>query len=137
MTDSKKTKLLIVDDDKSLLDLIEVILESAGFESIVASNAPDALKIVEDNGQDLEGVVIDLNLRDFPGERLIDDINKLAPHIAIFMTSGCLNEEIKERLGDRRVEGIITKPFRTADLIEKVVDGLRRRHVRELSREGA
>lgn len=137
MTDSKKTKLLIVDDDESLLDLIEVILESAGFESIVASNAPDALKIVEDNGQDLEGVVIDLNLRDFPGERLIDDINKLAPNIAIFMTSGCLNEEIKERLGDRQVEGIITKPFRTADLIEKVVDGLGRRNVQELSSEGA
>jgi len=78
-----------------------------------------------------------LNLRDFPGERLIEDIKKLAPQMAIFMTSGCLNEEITERLGDRRVEGIITKPFRAADLIEKVVDGLRRQNIRELSSEGA
>ena len=137
MTDSKKTKLLIVDDDESLLDLIEAILESAGFESIATSNAPDALKIVQDGGQNLEGVIIDLNLRDFPGERLIEDIKKLAPQMAIFMTSGCLNEEITERLGDRRVEGIITKPFRAADLIEKVVDGLRRQNIRELSSEGA
>jgi len=137
MTDSKKTKLLIVDDDESLLDLIEAILESAGFESIATCNAPDALKIVQDDGQNLEGVIIDLNLRDFPGERLIEDIKKLAPQMAIFMTSGCLNEEITERLGDRRVEGIITKPFRAADLIEKVVDGLRRQNIRELSSEGA
>ena len=137
MTDSKKTKLLIVDDDESLLDLIEAILESAVFESIATSNAPDAMKIVQDDGQNLEGVIIDLNLRDFPGERLIEDIKKLAPQMAIFMTSGCLNEEITERLGDRRVEGIITKPFRAADLIEKVVDGLRRQNIRELSSEGA
>ena len=53
------------------------------------------------------------------------------------MTSGCLDEEIKERLGERQVEGIITKPFRSADLIEKLAAGLESHRVQELSREGA
>lgn len=137
MSESKKAKLLVVDDDESLLDLIEVILETAGFESTVASNAPDALKIIQEEGPNFEGVVLDLNLQDFPGERMIDDIKELAPHLAVFMTSGCLSEEIQERLGGRHVDGIITKPFGSADLIEKVVTGLELRRVRELSSEGA
>ena len=137
MTDSKKTKLLIIDDDQSLLDLIQVILESAGFESTTASNAADALRIIESGGTDLDGVILDLNLQDLPGERMIEDIKSLAPRLAIFMTSGCLDEEIKERLGERQVVGIITKPFRSADLIEKLAAGLESHRVQELSRKGA
>ena len=137
MADAKKTKFLVVDDDESLLDLIEIILDAAGFESTIVSNAPDALKTVSDKSQNLDGVILDLNLQDFPGERMIDDLRRLAPGLPIYITSGCLAEEIHERLEGRQVDGIITKPFRSADLTSKLRTGLEQRSIQEPSSEGA
>ena len=137
MADAKKTKFLVIDDDQSLLELIEIILDTAGFESTIVSNAPDALKAIAEDGQNLDGVILDLNLRDFPGERMFDDIRRLAPELPIFITSGCLAEEIHERLEGRQVDGIITKPFRSADLSSKLKTGLEQHLIREPSSEGA
>ena len=137
MADAKKTKFLVIDDDESLLDLIEIILDTAGIESTIVSNAPDALKTISEDCQNLDGVILDLNLQDFPGERMVDDIRKRAPELPIFITSGCLEEEIHERLEGRQVDGIITKPFRSADLTSKLKTELEQRLIREPSSEGA
>jgi len=137
MAGAKKTKFLVIDDDQSLLELIEIILDTAGFESTIVSNASDALKAIAEDSQSLDGVILDLNLQDFLGERMFDDIRRLAPKLPIFITSGCLTEEIHERLGGRQVDGIITKPFRSADLTSKLKAGLEQRFIREPSSEGA
>ena len=137
MVDAKKTKFLVIDDDQSLLELIEIILDTAGLESTIVNNAPDALKAIAEDGQNLDGVILDLNLQDFPGERMFDDIRRLAPELPIFITSGCLTEEIHERLEGRPVDGIITKPFRSADLTSKLKTGLEQRLIGEPSSESA
>ena len=62
---------------------------------------------------------------------------RLAPELPILITSGCLNEEIHERLEGRPVDGIITKPFRSADLTSKLKTGLEQRLIGEPSSESA
>jgi len=53
-----KDKILIVDDDKKIRRLIEIYLKSEGFETIVAENGHEALKLVEKEEFDL--VILDI-----------------------------------------------------------------------------
>lgn len=116
--------ILIVDDDAGMRGLLEVLLETAGFNTLAAEDGHSALELLAANLDSINGCLLDLNLEDCVGEELYDRLVKLAPSLAVFPMSGCYGDEIQERFGKRPISGIITKPFRSSQLIETIAAGL-------------
>lgn len=137
MFNPKLGRFLVIDDDESLRALLSLILESVGIESICVGNSQEALRVLKNDRENIQGILLDLNLENSRGEDLLDQLVTVGSNLIVFMISGCLSEEIEERIGDRSIDGIITKPFQTAELIRAIKGAVEKRQELIPSREGA
>ena len=137
MGNSSLGTFLVIDDDESLRTLLNLILGSVGINSICVGTSNEAISALEEDNGTINGILLDLNLENSRGEDLLDQILTFNSDLVVFMISGCLSEEIEERIGDRAIDGIITKPFQTAELIQLIRDAVIKRQELITSREGA
>lgn len=126
MLETSPITILIIDDDESIRSLLIAILEASGIQALCAENADDAIAELRIPNRSIQGVLLDLNLSQSKGEELYDEIVSIDPKIAVFPMSGCTREEIEERFADKRIAGIITKPFLPSNLMITISEGLAR-----------
>ena len=120
-------KVLIVEDDVSILMGLKFCLEQEGFVVETASLGKEALEKVK-NGFDL--VLLDLNLPDMNGFEILEQIKDIP---VIFLTAN--DEEVSIVQGlDMGKKKKITKPFRTRELISRMKAVLRRRNALSASK---
>ena len=87
VVDEKTTKLLVVDDDPVVLDIISDILQSFGYIITSAENGTDALRKY-DIEPDIELVISDINMPEMDGMTLIRELHKRTD-IPVIVLSGC------------------------------------------------
>lgn len=116
-------KLLLVEDDKTILAGLEFCLTKENFEVVTASTGKEALEKIENNKIDL--LLLDINLPDINGIELYKRIKKDKDIPTIFLTANDLETTIVEAL-DNGADDYITKPFKTRELISRINSVLRR-----------
>lgn len=113
-------KILVIDDDVQLVDMIQMRLEAKGYEVVTAYDGRKALEKVRNQMPDL--VILDLILPKLPGEEVCREIRKdeKTANLPIIMLTG------KSSDVDRVVGKVIgascymPKPFEADELLEKV-----------------
>lgn len=116
-------KILVVDDEKEIADLIEVYLTSDGFEVFKFYNAEEALCCVEREEVDL--AVLDVMLPDMDGFSLCRKIRQSHYFPIIMVTAK--SEDVDKITGlTQGADDYITKPFGVMELISRVRALLRR-----------
>jgi CheY-like chemotaxis protein len=85
--DTQGVKILLVDDDSFVREMIGMILESEGYEVILCENGRDALNAVAVNS-DLSLVITDINMPEMNGYELIDGIRKAGFKLPVLALSG-------------------------------------------------
>ena len=80
------TKILVVDDEKSVTDALELILSEAGFKVLTANSFADSVRILKDTVVDL--VITDLRLSDATGINLIAHIKRETPDTEVILMTG-------------------------------------------------
>jgi CheY-like chemotaxis protein len=121
------TKILLVDDDSTVLDLVRETLEGCGYTIETATNSQDALLRVKDGGYAM--IILDLLLPDMNGFILSQEIKRLNPGLSdkILFISGILfGQSTVDHLGSIGA-GFLSKPFQIESLIE-AVDKIANRH---------
>ncbi len=117
------TKILVVDDEHSIADLIEVYLKNEGFTIYKFYNGQDALMCVE--SEQLELAILDVMLPDIDGFTLCRKIREKYNFPIIMLTAK--EEEIDKITGlTLGADDYITKPFRPLELVARVKAQLRR-----------
>ncbi|HZM90601.1 MAG TPA: sigma-54 dependent transcriptional regulator [Blastocatellia bacterium] len=81
-----KTKVLIIDDDQSMLELAEFHLQAQGYETVRAETGEEGLKLVE--GIRFDVILTDLQLPDIGGIEVVKRLKEISPHSEIIMISG-------------------------------------------------
>ncbi len=112
-------KVLVVDDEPDTLELVKLVLESAGFEAILVNNGIEALAKIDTEKLDL--VLLDIMMPDMDGWdvfRKIKEKNTTIP-IAI-LTAKAQNIDKLLGLHVLKADDYITKPFGKNELIGKV-----------------
>lgn len=84
-------RILLVDDEPTLLALLRRYLERSGHEVVLAETAEDALDRFQSSGP-LDLVLADLTLPGMNGEELIGRLRKLAPGLPAILSSGYAHE---------------------------------------------
>lgn len=115
--------ILVVDDEQSIADLIEVYLKNEGFTIYKFYNGQDALQCVE--SKQLELAILDVMLPDIDGFTLCQKIRENHNFPVIMLTAK--EEEIDKITGlTLGADDYITKPFRPLELVARVKAQLRR-----------
>ncbi|MBI2754188.1 MAG: sigma 54-interacting transcriptional regulator [Betaproteobacteria bacterium] len=121
--DRNSPTVLLVDDDKDLLQLISIRLGAAGYTVRLAESAEAALAALAVERPQI--VVTDLRMRGMDGLALFDAIQREAPAlpVVILTAHGTIPEAVAATR--RGVFGFLTKPFDSKLLLETVADALR------------
>lgn len=116
-------KVLVVDDEKPISDIIKFNLEKEGFEVVVAYDGEEALEKVESETPDL--ILLDLMLPKFDGLEVCREVRKKFDMPIIMATAK--DQEIDKVLGlELGADDYVTKPFSNRELVARVKANLRR-----------
>ncbi|MFD2215592.1 response regulator transcription factor [Metabacillus endolithicus] len=117
------TRVLIVDDDQTMAQMLHLYLEDEGYKTDVASDGDSALKALKTFEPDV--IILDLYLPDKKGNELIDDIQNQT-EAPIIMIS--LETKSSERIHalKRGVDDFLSKPFNMKELQARIEVVLRR-----------
>lgn len=124
MEELKNKKILIVDDEKEILTMLEEVLRKEGFYSIfTAQNCKQAMQIAKEKKIAL--FVLDVNLPDGDGFLLYHDIRQYSQAPILFLTARGEAEDKIKGLG-MGADDYIVKPFLIKELILRMLAVLRR-----------
>lgn len=121
-------KILVVDDEKPISDIISFNLENEGYAIEKAYDGEQALDVFEKSQPDL--VILDLMLPKMDGLEVCREIRKQSAVPVIMLTAK--DSEIDKVLGlELGADDYVTKPFSNRELIARVKANLRRNLVKE------
>lgn len=119
--DSKK--ILVVDDDVNICELLRLYLEKDGFDVVVANDGEDALKCAQVNNPDL--ILLDIMLPALDGWQVCREIRKTSNVPIIMLTAK--GETFDKVLGlELGADDYVTKPFETKEVVARIKAVLRR-----------
>lgn len=118
------TKILIVEDEEAISDLIKMSLTKAGYHCEQAMDGLEAADCIENNNYDL--ILLDIMLPEINGYELLEYIKTKETPVIFITAMGELNDRVKGlRAG---ADDYITKPFEMIELLARVETVLRRYH---------
>ncbi|WP_174614018.1 response regulator transcription factor [Virgibacillus ihumii] len=117
-------RILIVDDEKSIVTLLKFNVEQAGFETDVANDGQQAVELVERNNYDL--VILDLMLPEMDGMDVCRHLRNNQIDVPILMLTA-KDDEFDKVLGlELGADDYLTKPFSPKEVIARIKAILRR-----------
>ena len=119
---NNKYKILVVEDDRSILSMIQTVLDTNGYQVLTAQRCQQGILMLSSHVPDL--VVLDLGLPDMDGEEFIR-ITRRSSMIPIIVLSARSEEKDKVSALDLGANDYITKPFGTGELLARVRASLR------------
>jgi two-component system response regulator VicR len=123
------TKIMVIDDEPDLLEVVKLILESDGYQVVTAGSGQEALNVIEKDMPDL--VLLDIIMPRMDGWEVFSRIksNPKTENIPVIMLTA-KDQRIDKLIGLHvvRVNDYITKPFGRAELLERIKRVLKEKH---------
>lgn len=116
-------KILIVDDDKEIINLVEFCLKNEGYDILKAYNGNEALGLLEKNNIQL--IILDIMMPELDGMEVCRRV-RTTKNIPIIILSAKASELDKVIGLSTGADDYVTKPFSTVELIARVKAQLRR-----------
>ncbi len=118
-----KERILIVDDEKEIRDLIDIYLKGEDYETLKAENGEEALNILENNDVDL--IILDIMMPKVNGIEACLKIREQREMPIIMLSAK--SEDMDKILGlNTGADDYLTKPFNPLELVARVKSQLRR-----------
>ncbi len=118
-------KLLVVDDDVIILQAMKSFLSKEGFEVISTADAQEALKIIEEQKNELDLVVSDIMMPFMSGIELLTAIKEINKDIPIVIVSALDQREVIMMSFQLGAEDFVKKPINMDELIIRVQKALK------------
>lgn len=130
--------ILVLEDDRSLMEGIRDMLELAGYTVLTASNGVEGLRVMQNADVMPNLIVSDIMMPEMDGYAFLDAVQKNVQWIDIpfiFLTAKGEKEDVREGrlLG---VDDYVIKPFDADDLMNRIAGKLRRSQILRASAEG-
>jgi len=120
-------KILVVDDDRNLLELLRIRLESANYEVITAIKEEEAIGAVKNQVFDLS--IVDLQLLRQDGISLMEEFHLILPEMPVIILTAYGSIESAVEAMKRGAYSYLTKPFDPQDLLLQIERALENRRL--------
>ena len=117
---SRAKRVLVVEDNLSMLRTLATFLERAGFDVVAVAEFHRALELIEDELFDT--LVTDLDLPGGTGLDLVLTANTLRPKMRSVLMTGYGCSAIRKRAGELSLLGFLEKPFDLDELVAALLD---------------
>ncbi len=118
-------KILIVDDNKDITEMLSKYLEVKGFNCVTANDGLNGLNLIKK--EKFHTIFLDMSMPDFGGNDVINALEKenllKDQRIIIFTASSITNVQIQELLKKNGVESFLKKPVQLSELIKTLNAG--------------
>jgi two-component system NtrC family response regulator len=118
--------VLIVDDEKNYLVVLEALLGPEGYEILTASSAEDAIYLIQES--DLDLIITDMKMPRMSGMQLLEASKEIKPDLPVIMMTAYGTIEMAVEAMKKRAYDYITKPFQNEELkltVKKALENYR------------
>jgi PAS domain S-box-containing protein len=125
---SRNKKVLIVDDEEMLRQLLVEQLIDAGYDVYEATNGLEAiemLKQLEVEQVHIDAVVLDMNMPKMSGAKAFAEIRTLFPLMPVLIATGFAQDEVVQKLLKSGANGLLSKPYNVEELFKKLKEMLK------------
>lgn len=115
-------KILIVDDEQDIREVIKLHLEGEGFSILEASNGEEAIATIraEDNMVNVGLILCDIRMPKVNGAECVDFLRREAPGIPVVVVTGYPDTEMATAFMKKGVKDYLVKPVEKQKLLETV-----------------
>ncbi len=126
----RKSRILIIDDDPSLLRVTEYSLKEKGFEIFAYPEPKSALELLKQD-EEIDLVLSDLALPDLDGISVLKEVKRFAPQTKVIIITAFATVETAVEAMKQGATDYITKPFSQEELLLTVKKALKEKHLEE------
>jgi PAS domain S-box-containing protein len=110
--------VLLVEDEKLMIDLLEKAFAREGYRVLTATDGEKALEIYERHKQTIDAVLLDVGLPKIAGEDILRKMKQENPAVKIVISSGYLEPELKSKIDQAGVKHFLQKPYLPDDVLK-------------------
>ena len=118
--------VLVVDDDEFVQILAADTLTKGGFETVIAGDGVEALRIFRERAAEVAVVLLDLTMPNKGGHETFHGLRRIRPDVPVVLCSGYNEHEAIRRFPEEGLTGFLKKPYLPDDLvaaIRRALDG--------------
>lgn len=112
---SEQKRILVIDDESGIRELLQEILSLEGYDTISASNGPQAIGLFRNQSFDL--VIVDLLMPGMSGSEVAKALFEENPEVPIILITGSDSDTIESETANIPIASILTKPFVMDDVL--------------------
>ena len=115
-----KKKIIVVDDDKGIRDMLKERLEASNYDVVLAGDGKTGLAKIEQDKPDL--VLLDIKMPDMDGFTMLLELKKRLISMPVIILTGY--RDMKDLFSTKDIADYIVKPFQAEDLLLKIAQVL-------------
>jgi DNA-binding NtrC family response regulator len=100
--------------------MVTEVLTHEGLEVLVAGDGERGLELVDEDGDGIDVVLLDLSMPGLSGEETFIRLSRKAPDLPVVLSSGYDHAEAMRRFEGRTPAGFIQKPYRPEQLLAEI-----------------
>jgi DNA-binding NtrC family response regulator len=122
---SRKTTILVVDDEPEIRKLVSAMLTVQGYNIILADTGEQAVKLFRKQLNSIDLLLADVVAPGMAGPTLADQLTELKPDLKVLFMSGYDSRQVVQKYVVEKGYMLLTKPFTVQQLEEKVSEALK------------
>lgn len=115
-----KETVLLVDDEETIVEVIEKALILTGFKVLVACGGEEAVEVFKKNRERIDIVILDMIMPGMGGGKVFDSLRAIQPGVKVVLSSGYSIDGEASQIMSRGCNGFIQKPFGIKELSQKI-----------------
>ncbi|MEM6993213.1 MAG: response regulator [Myxococcota bacterium] len=119
-SDCPQRVVLVVDDQEAILRIASRSLQREGYSVLTATGGHDALKLLEEHGEAISIVVLDMTMPAMNGHETLTHIRRLSAGLPVLLMSGFTENHVLASANGQSVSGFLQKPFGPRALLDAI-----------------
>lgn len=115
---TKKKRILAVDDNDQMLGLVRDVLEMAGYDAITASSGREGLEYISSDLSSIDLLLVDMNIGDMSGPEFLNELEQSLP--GYLSTTPAIFLSAAQSVPLTQAKGFIQKPFVIKSFLESI-----------------
>ena len=122
-----KDKILVADDEKSMRELLDIMLKKEGYKITLASNGEEVMKLIEKDIFDL--ALVDIRMPRQDGISVLKRIKAVSPETIVIMMTAYASADTAIKAMKEGAYDYITKPFKIDEIKIIIQNALEKKHL--------
>ena len=116
--------VLVVDDEDFVREMAKEVLETIGFDVVVAEDGFEAVGMFKELRDEIRAVVLDMTMPRMNGEETFSELRRIRSDVPVLLSSGYSEHEAQTRFAGKGLSGFIQKPYtpqRLAGIMHRIL----------------